>query len=290
MTLFSFSPRWARALGGAVLALASLGAAAQTRYTLSGTDYELVAWPSAATGTDSISSDPWSSEFGAGTIAVGSPGGLESAPSTVGDFYSAPVYANAGYGITGTPLFRVNNGQSEPDGSDIVTTYTVTAAQLPKELMLYVGGEALGTANSGLKYVRWAWASAQPGTRFEVLAHTPSLTVSGSGSPALSWRTFGSDNNVAMALVRITNPAGIGNFSVTSNRLDTDGSERVYTNTNQRADYNGIAILVPRPAAVSVAQAVPTLGMGGLALLLAALGGAAAWAMRRQPTSWSRSR
>lgn len=276
-----------RALCGLAVALTSLGASAQTHYTLNGTDYELITWPSAAVGTNAITSDTASAAYGA--ISIGVTGqGMQSDPTAVADFYNAPVYAGAGYGITGTPLFRVNNGQSEPAGNDITVSYAIAATQLPTELIFYAGGADVGGyANSGLKYARWSWASSQAGTQFEVLANTPSFVVSGSGTSTLSWQTYGSDNNTAMALVRITNPAGISNFTVTSNRLTAAGADNVYGSVNQRADYNGIAILVAQPVAPPAGnvQAVPALEEGGLALLLVLIPMAATLVGRRRNAS-----
>ncbi len=113
-------------------------------------------------------------------------------------------------------------------------------------MLFYAGGETLGVG-SGLKYARWAWASAQAGTRFEVLASSASFTVTGSGTSAMSCRTFGSSNNTAMA------------------------------------DFNSLALLVPRPtAAPAGAHAIPALGTPALALLLAALADVGARELRQR--------
>ena len=266
-------------LGGFLLLAAAAGAHAQTQFTLSGVDYELVSWPAAAFGSGSITSVTGSADFGAATFAVEANGTLESVPTRVNDFFNGAVYATPGYGITNTPSLAVNQGQIFPGGADTVATYNVTAATLPTELIYYAGAEILDL-NSGMKYARWAWASSQPGTVFEAINQTGTVTVTGSGTGAMSWKTFGADNNSAKALVRITNPAGISNFTITSNRLSATGADFVYTLPGPAADFSGSAILVPRPAAPPTP--VPTLGGGMLALLFAAMVLGAGWSARRR--------
>ncbi|MFD1710401.1 hypothetical protein FVQ98_04090 [Ottowia sp. GY511] len=266
-------------LGGLLLLVAAAGAHAQTQFTLSGVDYELVNWPAAAFGTNSLSSDTGSAAFGAATFAVTANGGLVSDPTVVNDFFNGAVYATPGYGITGTPSLNLNQGQIYTGGADTVVTYTVTATTLPTELIYYAGAEILDE-NSGMKYARWAWTSSQPGTVFEVINQTSTVTVTGSGTGTMSWKTFRADNNSAKALVRITNPAGISNFTITSNRLSASGVDFVYTAPAPAADFSGSAILVPRPAAPPTP--VPTLGGGMLALLFAAMVLGARWSARRR--------
>ena len=266
-------------LGGFLLLVAA-AAHAQTQFTLSGVDYELVTWPATA-GANNLSSDTGSADFGAATFDVAANGSLVSDPTVVNDFFNGAVYATPGYGITGTPSIAINQGQIYPGGADTVVTYNVTAATLPTELIYYAGAELLDL-NSGMKYVRWAWASSQPGTVFEAINQTGTVTVTGSGTGAMSWKTFGADNNTAKALVRITNPAGISNFTITSNRLSATGADFVYTMPAPAADFSGAAILVPRAPVPPVPTPVPTLGGGMLALLLAAMVLGAGWSARRR--------
>ncbi|MFV0681342.1 hypothetical protein [Ottowia sp.] len=265
----------------------SLSAAAQTHFTLGGTEYELVEWP--AVSASSTNSTTSSADYGAIQIDVAG-NSIVSSPGTIGDFYNVAVYATPGYGITGVPSFLVNNGQ-ESSGGDTTTTYSFSGATLPTELLFYAGGDTLAGI-SGMKYVRWAWSSTQPGTQFEVVSHTgttgiPPTTgtfdITGSGTSTLSWRTYGADNNTAMALVRVTNPAGISDFSIVSNRLSITGADNVYSLPAQRADYVGTAILIAkRPSATSaVVVPVPTLNPTALALLFG-LVAMTAWLIQRR--------
>ena len=256
-----------------IIASWSANASAQRIYTLSGSEYVLVEWPSSDTNSAyDIISNTWPNEFGNGSISLTAEGSVSSAPATAGDYFVDPtIYGLDALTASPTPQFMVNNGQSSNQSDpELTANYNINATNLPREILFYAGG-----ATNGLKYTRWTWSSTQPNTHFELLGSSSSfLEVTGSGTNTLFWKTYGALNNSAVALIRITNPAGISNFSVTSNRLNSLGNDYYYGNVNQRADFSEIAILIQKAPLQAVSPvpilALPTLIiMAGLLLLLA---------------------
>jgi hypothetical protein len=251
----------------------SMQLAAAQIHTFSGTDYEQVNWPQTGVGFTTTATGAWSSIGGGGSVAASSNTAAFDSSQSFSEAFDAATYAGAGYGFTGASYFRANNGQLA-DGSDIVNTFTVSAAQRPTEMLFYAGNTPVaGSDTSGLKYVRWDWSSSDAATQFEVVANTASFQqITGSGTASLHWATYGSLNNTAMALVRVTNPNGITDFSIRSNRLTAAGADTIYGSAAQQADFNGLALLVAKPKQVAAPVAVPVAGVGMLFSLALGLG------------------
>ena len=275
---------------GALVCITS-GALAQV-VTVNGQSYEAAAWPAAPTADTATGS--WSTVGSGGTISASSTSNYSATPTRLPPFSTSGTssdFNNAAFGayaINGVHQLRPDIGQDEPLGGDMVTTYTLTGVQLPTEVLYYVGGSEPGAALNGMKFARWAWASATPGTTFELVTASASVQdITGSGTAALSWRTFGTLNNLAVALVRVRNPAGVRGFSITSNRLSTTGAANLYPGPVQRTDFSPTALLIGGTQVASTApNPVPVGGTWPLAVLML---GVAALAARTGSAKLNRS-
>ncbi|MDO5624881.1 MAG: hypothetical protein Q4G71_09345 [Pseudomonadota bacterium] len=273
-----------RALVLAAAVSTGAGAAAQV-VTVDGVQYEAVQWPVTGTPSTALSlGGSWGTLGGGGTVTAASSSTRSFALDASDPATEQVHFDNAVFGaraVSGLQNFRIDTGQNEDHG-DTVATYTLGGARKPTEILYYVGAvPPPGPGNpNGMKFARWAWASPDAGTTFTLLAASASVQATDSGTGQLAWRTFGSLNNQAVALVRIANPAGISGFSITANRLDVLGAPFAYPAAIQRSDYSPTALLVGPTfvTAVGSVAAVPATGFWALLLMGAGVG----WLTRRR--------
>lgn len=224
---------------------------------INGSYYQGVEWPTTSgqilpiSGADTFVGT-WTMN-GGGNIAIGGNTAVRNDATNSYEFSGEP-YSAGGYAVGGMDKLEINTGQ-QPGGLPLTQTYNITAANLPTEILFYVGKHEGDDAN-GLKYAIWEFGTTDANTTFSVISHTPSFEIENNNTSTLLWKTYGSDNNTAAILVSISNPDGISNFSVVSNRLNASGDPMTYTNDNQRADFGPYGFLVgvevPEPSSAAL--------------------------------------
>ncbi|WP_299974872.1 hypothetical protein [uncultured Pseudoteredinibacter sp.] len=251
-----------------VLLVATIGQLGQCvagpQFSLQGQQYEAVDWPDSGGAIISLSGS-WTGGSG-GTVTTSSNWVEGNAPTTM-DFINSE-FQSVGFDISGLPFFRSNAGQGNGSNANTLN-YNFTAGDLPRDVLYYVGDGI-----NGMKYGSWEWFSSSPTTVFTLINQSASVQdITGDGTGALTWRTYGSFNNTASVLVRVSDPNGVANFSIRSNRLDAAGVDITYASPGPKSDFSNTGVLINISPASSAnhATSVPTFTPVHVLLLALAL-------------------